>query len=508
MANDKTNPEEIRKELISFMQQKGYIWGPSPEIYGGIAGFYTYAPLGKLLKNNIEQVIRCVFQKNDFWEVECPTVLPKIVWEASGHLSGFNDPIIRCSKCESSFRADTLVEEKFPDVNAGKMSDDELAQFMKKHEMKCPSCAGKLTYKIKRHSLMMKTIVGLDQEAYNRPETATTSYLPFIRYVDFFRKKLPFGIFQIGKAYRNEISPRQHLLRCREFTQAESQLFIFDAEKKKFAGFKAYSRKKYPLWTYKAQDKGKAIENVSLADAIKKKYLKNKAYAWSLAVAYEIFLSFGIPSDKMRLRQHTLNERAFYADDAWDLEIELNSFGWTECCGIHDRTNYDLGQHSKFSKKELKALDLKNKKHIPHVLEIAFGTDRPVFALLDLFYEKKEKEKGKTIFKVPYHMAPIKAGVFPLLNKNGMPELAKKVFDDLSKEFLCVYDKAGAIGRRYLRAAEQGIPYCITIDFDSLKKKDCTIRDRNTERQKRVKLSKLKEVLRQLLSGELKFSKL
>ncbi|MFP4112444.1 MAG: glycine--tRNA ligase [Candidatus Woesearchaeota archaeon] len=497
--------DDFRKELISFMQEKGYVWGPSPEIYGGMAGFYTYAPLGKLLKNKVEKVIRTVFGKNLFWEVECPTVMQKEVWEASGHLGGFSDPVIECDKCKATFRADNLLEEKFPDIQIP-TKDEDILKLINEKQIKCPSCKGSFKQEIKRHNLMMKTTIGLDTEAYNRPETATTTYLPFLRYVDFFRKKLPFGVFQIGKAYRNEISPRQYMLRMREFTQAEAQLFIFKADKDTFDRYDSFKDQKMPFWSYQAQKKKDSIKEISLDDAVKKNFLKNKAYAYSLNLAYNLFLEMGIEKERIRLRQHFPDEKAFYADDAWDVEINLKSFGWTEVCGVHDRTDYDLKQHAKFSKKELTALNPENKKEVPNVIEIAFGVDRPLFALLDIFYEKKSKEEGKTVFAVPYHMAPVDLAIYPLLKKNGLPEKAKLIFDDLSKEYNAVFDISGSIGRRYQRAAEQGIPYAITIDFDSLEKEDCTIRDRDSEEQVRVKISNLHDTLKDLFSGKKKFS--
>lgn len=490
---------EKLKELTSYIVEKGFIWGPEPEIYGGTAGFYTYAPLGKLLKNNVEGAIRNVLQAEDFWEVECPTVMKKEVWEASGHLKGFSDPMIQCMKCDSVFRIDTLLEEK--GIKPGK---DPLKQ-VRENNIKCPNCKGGLKEEIKSHSLMMRTTVGINTEAYNRPETATTTYLPFQRFVDFFRKKIPFGVFQIGKAYRNEISPRQHLMRCREFTQAEAQLFIEKDQKKDFEKYGQIKNEKLPLWPYQLQEKGRP-KLMTLADAIKNQYMKNKAYAWCMCLAYRLFKEMGIPENKMRFRQHFPDEKAFYAEDAWDLEIDLNTFGWFEVCGIHDRTDYDLKQHTKFSKQKLEMFSEDMKKNIvPHVLEIAFGTDRPVFALLDLFYEKKEREEGKSVLKLPNKLAPVKAAVFPLVNKEELLKLSNDIYDDLNKEFVTMFDKSGAIGRRYLRQDEIGTPYCITVDFDSIKNKDVTIRERDTAKQKRVKIKYLNEILRKLINNKTKF---
>ncbi len=490
------------KEFMSFLQQKGIIWGPSPEIYGGLAGFYTYGPLGKLLKQNVEQQIRRHFQKNDFWEVECPTVMQREVWEASGHLGGFTDPMIKCSKCKAAFRADAMIHELFPTVHAAQFKNEsDLLEFFKEKKLECPNCNGHFEEHIIRHDLMMRTTIGVDTEAYNRPETATTTYLPFLRYYDFFRKKLPFGVFQIGKAYRNEISPRQHVLRCREFTQAEAQLFIFPHQKNAFAMYELIKDTNLPLWPHQYQDAKKEPEWMTLDTAIKHNYLKNKAYVSMLALAGTFFLELGIPKEKIRFRQHHKDEKAFYADDAWDIEIKFNTFGWTECCGVHDRTDYDLKQHEKKSGVQMEVQADDGAKMLPHILEIAFGTDRITFALLDLFYSSAEKGEGKPMFKVPYQLAPVKLAVLPLMKKDGMAEYAGHIQTLVSKKHISQYDESGTVGRRYLRQDEAGTAYCITIDYESIKNKDVTLRDRDTGKQIRVSEKKLLDVLDNLFEG-------
>jgi len=503
---------QFYNDLVSFMQQKGFIWGPEPEIYGGLAGFYTYAPLGKLLKNNVENEIRRLYSRNGFWEVECPTVMQKEVWEASGHLGGFTDPVITCSKCAANFRVDNLLKEIFPDKDFDHMSDDDFIKSIEENHIKCPSCKSVFLQQIKRHTLMMRTTIGLDVEAYNRPETATTTYLPFLRYTDFFRKKFPFAVFQIGKAYRNEISPRQHVLRCREFTQAEAQIFLFRDQKNDFEQFDIVAHEHLPLWPWQLQDEKSLPKNLTLSQALEKGYFKNKAYAWAVYVAYSLFRQIGVPEDRIRLRQHYPDEKAFYADDAWDIEVKLNSFGWFELCGVHDRTNYDLTQHSKRSGKDLKAFNEQStdaeKSQVPDIIEIAFGTDRPTFALLDMFYERIGEQEGKTKFRIPVHMAPVKVAVFPLMKKDGLPDIASKIFDILQKDFSARYDVSGSIGKRYLREDESGTPYCITIDYDSLKDESVTIRDRDTEEQKRIKICEVQNIIRKLVYNDIRWEEL
>ncbi len=492
-----TKPEFL-KEFTSWVQEKGFIWGPEPELYGGLAGFYTYGPMGKLLKNKIENSVRKVFTSNGFWELEGPTVLPNIVWKASGHLDTFKDPVILCSKCNASFRPDKLIQEHH-DVPADSFTNEELLDFINENKITCPSCGGTFKQEIERLSLMMKTVVA-GQEAALRPETATVTYLPYKRFHTFFRKKLPIGVFQIGKAYRNEISPRQSIVRGREFTQAEGQLFIDPQEKNKWELYEKIKSEKAPLWTKEDQIKEIMTKPMSFEEALKKGHIQTQAYAWAVWLAYNQFKAMGIPAEHIRLRQHQDDEKAFYAADAWDIEVKTNSYGWVEMCGIHDRTDYDLTQHGKFSKTELDAVRENGEHFIPHVLEIAFGTDRPTLGVLDIFYDKKEKDEGKTTFKVPYRLAPIDIAIFPLLKKEELLPRAEKIKKELEREFIINYDVSGTIGKRYLRAAELGTPYCITVDFEGV-----TIRDRDTEKQIRVPEEEITQIMRRLLNNEITF---
>ncbi len=318
--NTKDN-KQLLQDLMEFLQNKGFIWGPSPEIYGGMAGFYTYAPLGKLLKNNVEEFIRKKFQQENFWEVEAPIIQPKIVWEASGHIDNLNDPLIECSKCKMKFRADNLIEESLPELN---FKENDMLDIIKENNIKCPACKSSFIMEIKQHNLMMPLTIGTNRKAYPRGETATTTYLPFKRYVDFFRNKLPFGVFQIGKAFRNEISPRQLMMRLREFTQAEAQLIIFKDDKNNFEKYNKYKDIKINAITKDDQNSDEMItKEWTIEQLYDKKYLKNKAYAYAIGLTCSIFLELGFPADKIRLRQHRDDEKAFYAEDAWDIEFNL-----------------------------------------------------------------------------------------------------------------------------------------------------------------------------------------
>ena len=490
---DLKEKQAFQIELAKYLAEKDFVYGPEPELYSPVAGFYSYGLLGKAMKNNVEAAIRDVFTKNNFFEVEMPLVTPEIVWKASGHLDGFNDPVVICSKCKSSFRADKLIEEK-TEIAADSFSDEQLIEAFKEHEITCPSCKGRFDLEIKRHSLMMKTIIGTDTVAYNRPETATTTYLPFKRYANFFRGKLPFTVFQIGKAFRNEISPRQHLLRQREFTQAEAQMFLDKEMKKEFTLFDDVKDIKLPLWTENMQKSEKKWTEITLNEAMKNKILKNKAYAWNLWLSYEIMTNLGIPKEKIRFRQHHSDEKAFYSDDTWDLEVELNSFGWVEMVGISDRTNYDLTQHAKFSKTDLSIRLENGEKIVPDVIEIAFGVDRPFFSLLDIAFFRRDDAK-RTVLALPAKIAPMQIGLFPLLKKDGLPQKALEVKKELEKNYRVYYDASGSIGKRYSRLDSVGVPYCITVDHDSIKDNTVTIRERDSLKQVRVPIDELTQKL-------------
>jgi len=494
-------PEDFDDQLTSHLVQNGFIWGPEPEVYNGLAGFYTYGPMGKLLKNKLEDVMRDVFREHKFYEVEAPIIMPRKVWEASGHLETFVDPMILCSECDGSFRADKLIEEQTDMDTADGFSDERLLLEIEKHSIDCPSCGGEFNESIEDYNLMMETSVA-GEEAYNRPETATTTYIPFNRYWRFFRKKFPIKVFQIGKAFRNEISPRQHVLRGREFTQAEGQIFVPPSMKDDWDEYGRIVDEELPLWSAAMQNADQERERMTVEEAREEDILSSDAYAWCLYVAYKLFTSIGVPEDRMRIREHTEDEKAHYAKDAWDIEIDLKSFGWTEVCGVHDRTDFDLQQHADHSHENFVVRDADNEKVTPHILEIAFGTDRPTFAALDLFFDPDEGE-----IHVPKHIAPLDAAVFPLMTKEGLPEVAEEIYRQLHEQrFDVEYDESGSIGKRYARNDAKGTAVCITVDFDTLDDDTVTIRDRDTEEQVRVPIEDLADRLEEWLYTDTDFS--
>lgn len=497
-----TDTAAFADDLEAHLVRNGFIWGPEPEIYNGLAGFYTYGPMGKLLKNKLEGQMRSVFKQHMFSEVEAPIIMPRSVWKASGHLDTFVDPLILCSECEGSFRADKLIEEKH-DVVADSFSDEQLLEFIEEHDITCPSCSGGFEMEIHDYNLMMKTEVG-GGEAYNRPETATTTYLPFQRYWRFFRKKLPIKVFQVGKAFRNEISPRQHVLRGREFTQAEGQVFVTEELKHDWDEYDDVKDVELPLWTAEQQENGDGSAPMLIADAVENGVVSSQAYAWCLYLAFELFRSVGIPEERMRYREHTADEKAHYARDAWDLEIELNSFGWTECCGVHDRGDFDLSQHSEHSPEDLSFKDNQGNEVMPHILEIAFGTDRPTFAVLDLFFDADDG-----VLRIPNHIAPIDVAVFPLMTKDGMPEKAREIYQGLhERRFDVEYDGSGSIGKRYARNDAKGTALCVTVDYESLEDGTVTLRDRDTTDQVRLPAAELVDAVEQYIHGDTGFSDL
>ncbi len=483
------------KTLIPYIQQHGFVWGPSPEIYGGVAGFYTYGPNGCLLKRKVEGVIRRVFAKEQIFEVQTPTVMPNVVWEASGHLRGFTDPLIKDVK-GNIWRADKLIEEYYNKnsiLTPPPVSKNDMIKEIQDKGIRAPNNE-QLVPDIVEHSLMMHTKVGLGIDACNRPETATVTYLPFLRYKEHFRGKLPFGVYQIGSAYRNEISPRQHLMRLREFTQAEAQIFVNPSKKNDIKKYHGMKQIRLNVLSFNDQKEGLTPRTISLEE-LRNKHLGSDIYAYAVGIAWDLYTKIGIPEDRMRLRQHGPDEKAFYAVDAWDIEINLPTFGWYECVGIHDRGDYDLSQHARKSGGELSVfLDDEKKKVVPHIIEIAFGVDRIVFSLLDIFYEEKKHDEGKSILKLPYHLAPVSVSVMPLVKK--LRDKATEVFSMLQeKGFIVSYDESASIGKRYLRAAFIGTPYCVTIDFDTLEDNTVTVRDRDTEEQERISIDEVARFL-------------
>jgi glycyl-tRNA synthetase len=492
--------EDNIETFNSLIRRRGFIWGPSPEIYGGLAGFYSYGPAGMALKNNILSLFRTELRAFEFVEVECPTIMPEIVWKASGHLERFIDPVIKCEKCKNILRADKFLKEKLPDQMIDGISFEEMNRLIKKHSLKCPNCETPLKT-VEKYNLMLKTIVGSDVVAYLRPETATTTYLLFNRLNQDARRQYPIKVFQYGKAYRNEISPRQQVLRMRAFDQFEIQLFLGKEQEMNFEEFEEFKTNHLPLLDWKLQEKRiNEVPKVSLADSISKKILKKPAFAYCLFIAYYLTKKLGFPEDIIRFRQHSPYEMAHYADDAWDLEINTQQFGWVEICGVHDRTDYDLKQHGIFSNQsfEISMGSDPNVKEIPQILEIAFGPDRIIYTLLESVFNVEDERIN---LRLDPYLAPNTVAVFPLVrNKKDILALAKKVHKlILQGRIVSYFDQSGSIGKRYRRQDELGTPFCVTIDYESLEDESVTIRFRDSMEQKRIAISEITKFIKREL---------
>jgi len=464
------------EEISKFCRQKGFVFQNS-EIYGGNAGFFDYGPLGVELKENI---------KNEFWKtfvraredivgIDGAIITNPKVWDASGHVKSFIDYIYECKKCKILVKGDN---------NKG---------------IECPKCKTMLKNS-KRFNLMFKTTIGpLDKEnAYLRPETAQLIFVDFKQVIESARKKLPFGIAQIGKAFRNEISPREFLFRMREFEQAEIEFFVHPDKVNECSFFDDVKDMEVNFLSKDGKEKIIKIKDLAR--------LTNKWHAYWLALFYSWFLDLGIKKENLRIRQHSKEELAHYAKACFDIEYKF-PFGWREIHGNADRQQFDLKQHSSFSKKEISVYDEESKeKVIPYVAsEPSQGIDRAFLVFLFEAYNY-DKERGNIVLKLSPKLAPIKISVFPLVNKlNGK---AREVYELIKKDFNSLYDKSGSIGRRYARADEIGIPFCITIDFQTLKDESVTIRDRDSTEQVRIKIKELKNVLTKLISEDIKFKEM
>lgn len=515
MAEAKNQPQAKKltiDELATFCKRKGFVY-PNSEIYGGLSGFFDYGPLGVELKNNIKHQWwkSHVRSRGDVVGIDGSIITHPKVWEASGHVANFTDIMAECSKCGNKARADHLVEDKAKAATAG-MSAQQLQELVGKHKIKCQRCGSDQLKITQPFNLMFRTTVGpsagKEAEAYLRPETAQLIFADFRLVQENARMKLPFGIAQIGKAFRNEIAPRDFLFRCREFEQMEIEYFAHPNKIGQCPYVEEFYSCELNVLTSDMQKKEQPHKKMKIKDMVDKKLIM-PWHAYWLAFEHQWFVSLGAKADNIRIRQHVVEEKSHYATDTWDLEYNF-PFGWKELEGIANRSDYDLQQHIKASGKELSYFDSEtNMKVVPHVVaEPSLGVDRTFLVFLFDAYEY-DKKRDNIVLHLNPKLAPIKAAVFPLLsNKEDLVAAAKKIYDELRQELSCSYDENGSIGRRYARMDEAGTPYCITIDFDSLAKHDVTVRDRDSTRQVRVKIKDLKETLLHLLKGKTDFEKI
>lgn len=452
--------EDSFNKIVALCKRRGFVF-PSSEIYGGFSAIYDYGHYGTLLKNNIRDAWwRHMTQlRDDVVGLDSAIFMHPTTWKASGHVDSFDDPQVDCKKCKSRFRADHLLEQF--DISADKASlefiNDELDKLRTSKQLKCPNCGSTDLTRAKRFSLMVKSNLGsptddLTEEnvVYLRPETCGGIYLEYKNTLDSTRVKLPFGIAQIGKAFRNEIVARQFVFRTREFEQMEMQYFLHPSVMKE----------KYDMW-------------------------KQIRWDW--------YKEYGITDPDIRWFKH--EKLAHYASEAYDIEYKFKSLGgYKEVEGIHARGNWDLSQHSKFSGTDLSYFDEKTQeKFIPHIMETSVGLNRLFLMFIDkAFTIETVNGEERTVLKFDYRLAPIKAAIFPLLkNKPELVGKAREIYEKLRVNYMCEFDDNGNIGKRYRRQDEIGTPYCITVDFETLEDNTVTVRDRDTMKQERIKIEDL-----------------
>ncbi|MCL4389456.1 glycine--tRNA ligase [Candidatus Marsarchaeota archaeon] len=476
------------EELLAYAKSKGFFW-PTAEIYGGASGLFDYGHLGTLLKRRFENLWISFFidPNEDYHLIEGATMLPEKALIASGHTTRFNDVSVGCTKCQTYFRADKLLSDRGIAISEGATAK-EIGESLRKNGIKCPKCGGVLG-EPKAFNMMMDVALGPErkEKGYLRPETAQSAYLNFFQEYNTLRKTLPFGLAIIGRAYRNEISPRQGLYRMRELVQAELQIF-FDPE-----GWKPESGKLMERTINVVTYSDKKAQQISAA-GLSEKYSIPAFYAYHMALMDSFYTDIlGVPKERFRFLEKGGDEKAFYNKVHMDLEVDIESWGgFNEVGGLHYRGDYDLQSHSKGSNQDLSVIS-DGKKIIPSVLELSFGVDRNIWMLLDMFYTK---EQERSILKIPKFLAPYQIAVFPLQKDEKINEVAERIRKELSGKFKVVSDSAGSIGRRYARMDDVGTPYCITVDFDTIEKStegynSVTVRDRDDKTQKRVDLEEL-----------------
>ena len=460
------NSEKTMDKIVALCKGRGYIFAGS-EIYGGLANTWDYGPLGVEFKNNVKDAWRKKFIQESKYNVglDCAILMNPETWVASGHVGGFSDPLVDCKECKARFRADKIIEdfaaEKNEEICCDGWTNEQLMDYIKENNIVCPKC-GKMNYTdIRQFNLMFKTFQGVTEDSENtiylRPETAQGIFVNFKNVQRSSRKKIPFGIGQVGKSFRNEITPGNFTFRTREFEQMELEFFCKPGtDLEWFAYWKQY--------------------------------------------CMDFLYSLGVKAENLRFRDHAPEELAFYSKATSDIEFVF-PFGWGELWGIADRTDYDLKQHIEHSGANLEYMDpVTNEKYVPYVIEPSLGADRVVLALLCEAYDEEDLGDGDSRVVMHLHpaIAPVKAAVLPLSKK--LNEQASEVFDKLIKKYNCEYDDAGSIGKRYRRQDEIGTPFCITYDFDSVEDGAVTVRERDSMEQTRIKIDDLEKFLDEKLA--------
>lgn len=472
------------EEVTKYALQYGFFY-PTAEIYSSSpAGFWDYGPLGVLLKYKfIQKAIRELIRKDEMIFMDGSQILPKEVFIASGHLDSFTDPVCECKNCNSVYRADKLLEELLGISIPERTELSKLESLLMK--VKCPQCGGELE-EPRLFNMMFKVNIGVDgAEAFLRPETAQNIFASFRRLYVYSRGRFPLAVAQIGKSFRNEVSPRQSLLRMREFTQLEIEVFHNPKTVDKIGKYKSMADKRAQFFTAT-----KEMRILTFKEALEEGIIANYLQAYYLALIQDFYLKIGIPFERIRFRELGVDEKAFYASRAWDLEV-LTDFGWIELVACNDRGNYDLSRHIMVSGEEMYVID-NGERVIPHVFELSMGVDR---SLLVLLISSLEKQGNRVVLKIDPELAPITVAVLPLVKNPELASIAKSIFEELKLDFDAVYDDSGSIGRRYRRQDIIGTPYCITVDFETKNDGRVTIRNRDTMQQERIEISHLKSYM-------------
>lgn len=469
--------------VMKLALERGFYF-PSCEVYADAqAGFWEYGPSGVSLKNKfLELWRREIIRRDGMLEIDGSQIMSKSVFEASGHLSNFADPIIKCTKCNSTFRADRTIADiaqiEIPESAGLEEFDDTISQ----NNIKCPKCKGYFE-KTKKFNMMFRVGIGPEEEeAYLRPETCQSIFVDFPRLFKTMRGKLPLGIAQVGKSFRNEIAPRQSLLRLREFYQAEIEVFCNSSKLDDMNGFSEIQDTIIKVQTY--------TESVSMTckEAVESGIIPNKFVAYYLGILTEFYEKTGIDITKSRFRKLGDKEKAFYAEVAFDFEVET-TIGWLELVACNYRSDYDLSSHAKKSKEKFEIMD-DDEKVLPHVFEISMGVDRSLYTILEHSL-KDDKEHERIVLSLKPYLSPIHVGVLSLVKKDGLREKTDEIFLQIKRKCDAFLDHSGAIGRRYRRLDEVGSPFAITVDHQTLEDETITIRERDSMEQRRIKISDL-----------------
>ena len=477
--------EEIQKLFL----ERGF-FSPSSEIYpDSPAGFWDYGPLGLSFRNKFVDLWRReLVRRDDMLEIDGSQILSKNVFIASGHLENFSDPIVNCLSCNSIFRADRMIADILGMNLSEKLSIDLYDKYILDNNINCPSCNSKLST-VSNFNLMYKIGIGpKNEESFLRPETCQTIFLDFLRLSKTMRIKLPIGLAQFGKSFRNEISPRQSLLRLREFYQAEIEVFFNPDKVKNYSKFSTICDFEIPICL-----DGENTVIQSCTDFVKDGIIPNQFIAYYLAILKQFFDKTGIDTSKMRFRKLSDDDRAFYSSHAFDFEV-LTSLGWIELVACNDRSDFDLSRHSNLSGKDFTVMDGES-KILPHVFEISMGIDRSLYSI---FEHSSKYENQRFLLSLKPYLSPFHIAIFPLVNKNNLPELAYNIYEDLKLDFNAFYDESGSIGRRYRRQDQVGTPFCITVDFETLESETVTLRNRDSMEQIRIPIKDIKAKLQNI----------